>query len=186
MIEFTLTYNGELRPNGERDHKHALRRVFHVQLQHLWKNPPRPAPGTMARVIPDVADSSFHIRVGTFSFLPIISESGFNVAEIDVTMLRSESAGSIITRSGDLDNRLKTLFDAMKVPTEPELPDGSAPLNDELPFWCVLEDDQLITHVSVRTHRLLSPSAGSSDVQLLVNVRGRHVSELGIWVARRS
>lgn len=185
MIEFALTYSGELRPNGERDHKHALRRALHEQLRHLWENPPKPAPGTLSRVFPDVRDPSFHVRVAGFSFLPVISESGLNVAEVEVTMLRSEPAGSIITRSGDLDNRLKTLFDAMKVPSEVELPDGSAPAESELPFWCVLEDDALITQVTVKTHRLLSPSAGVSDVQLLINVRGRHVSELGIWVSRR-
>ncbi len=103
-----------------------------------------------------------------------------NGAEVEVTMLRREAGGSIITHEGDLDNRLKTLFDALKVPTQRELPDKVSPADGEVPFWCVVEDDQLITAVSVRTHRLLSTSGGESDVQLLVTVRGREVSELRI------
>lgn len=180
MIEFTLSYSGPLRPNGDRLQKHILRRAFHAQLRYLWDNPPKLAPGILSRVRPAPNDPSFHVPVGGFRFLPVISETGVNGAEVEITILRREAGGSIITREGDLDNRLKTLFDALKVPSQAELPGTVSPAEDEVPFWCVVEDDQLITAVSVRTHRLLASPASDSDVQLLLTVRGRQVSELTI------
>ena len=39
-MKFTLHYRGPLKPNGNPDHKQALRRSFHAQLRDLWgRNP---------------------------------------------------------------------------------------------------------------------------------------------------
>ena len=53
---------------------------------------------------------------------------------------------------------------------EGELPRGDAPGSGDDPFFCLLEDDALITKVSVDTHRLLEPNATSNDVQLFIHV----------------
>jgi len=186
MIEFTLTYRGTLRPNGDPQHKHDLRRQFHTQLKRLWEVRPKLAPGEMSRIIPDVRRPEFHIPVRDFSFLPVISEAGFNVAEVDVELLQSECAGSIITMTGDIDNRLKTLFDAFKIPFRPgELPTEAKPCEEEFPFFCVLQDDHLITRVSVQTRRRLDVDRESNEVILIVHVRGCHVSEFGLRLERQ-
>jgi hypothetical protein len=58
--------------------------------------------------------------------------------------LSHDPFGSVI-KSGDLDNRLKTLFDALCIPNENQLPDDAAPQQDENPFWVLLSDDRMIT-----------------------------------------
>lgn len=86
-------------------------------------------------------------------------------------MLRPEPPGSIITQAGDIDNRLKTLFDALKVPKEASaLPPNDDPQEGETSFFCLLEDDNLITKVSVGTDRLLDPCQSSSEVVMLIHV----------------
>lgn len=185
MIEFTLVYRGELRPSGKPSHKHAVRQRFHRQLRHLWHHPAKMAPGSLSHIRPDLSDPGLLRPVGPFKCLPVISENGYNVAEVQVTLLHPEPAGSILTRTGDIDNRLKTLFDAMKMPSVAELPRGKEPGPNEIPFFCVVEDDHLITTVSVDTKRLLDPAVTLGYVNLVVTVRGRHVSEFGLWVARR-
>jgi hypothetical protein len=47
---------------------------------------------------------------------------------LKITLLRPEEPGAIILQSGDIDNRLKTLFDALSVPAQPnQLPKNDAP-----------------------------------------------------------
>lgn len=74
-------------------------------------------------------------------------------------------------KGGDIDNRLKTLFDALRYPHIPnELPVGAAPAADQDPFFCLLEDDQLINKVSVTVDKLLIP-AGVNDVHLVMSIK---------------
>jgi hypothetical protein len=73
---------------------------------------------------------------------------------------------------GDIDNRIKTLFDALHVPKNCSEVQG-APEDSEKPFYCLLEDDTLITGVQVRTDRLLIPikdGQRETDVMLIVHV----------------
>ncbi len=57
------------------------------------------------------------------------------------------------------------------MPKEPtELPKKDIPGVDENPFFCLLEDDNLITKISVSTNRLLLPINSSIDVQLFIDV----------------
>ena len=55
-----------------------------------------------------------------------------------------------------------------KVPGE--LAAGDTPAADEQPFYCLLEDDNLITKVTVITDRLLEPAVNSNEVLLLICV----------------
>ena len=114
---------------------------------------------------------------GGFRFAPLVCSKLRLVADLSVTLLRPEPPGQIVTQAGDIDNRLKTLLDALKMPSgADELPAGASPGPDEDPFFCLLEDDNLITRLDVRTDRLLVPDADSSDVRLLLHVRTRPTS----------
>ncbi len=64
-----------------------------------------------------------------------------------------------------MDNRAKTLLDALKMPDdEAALPSSATPTADESPFSCLLEDDGLITK--------LEPVAQDPDeVVLLLRAR---------------
>ena len=65
------------------------------------------------------------------------------------------------------------LLDALKAPNETAaLPDNVPPSSDETPFFCLLEDDSLITNVDIQTAHWLEPDVQDSDeVVLLLRVR---------------
>jgi hypothetical protein len=94
------------------------------------------------------------------------------VCSLDILFLRPDYPGEVI-KSGDIDNRLKTLFDALRIPG-PDANElgGCLPEADEDPLYCLLEDDALITEVAVKTDVLLQPISGkTSDARLVMTVR---------------
>ena len=75
-----------------------------------------------------------------------------------------------------LDNRLKTLFDALTIPTANEGYHLRSAASDEKPLYCLLEDDKLITKIAVETDQLLqyvSNPPKEHDVRLVITVRLR-------------
>ena len=101
------------------------------------------------------------------------------ICKLDILLLRHGNPGNVLF---DIDNRLKTLFDALRMPTGPhELGEGTpkgkqTPDPDEDPFYVLLENDNLITHVAVTSDRLLEPVPGTSEdeaVRMVVAVTVR-------------
>jgi hypothetical protein len=67
---------------------------------------------------------------------------------------------------------MKTLLDALRMPHNlAELPTGDMPKADEAPLFVLLEDDSLISHLSVTTDRLLEQPSSPLDAFLLIRVR---------------
>lgn len=114
--------------------------------------------------------------LGKFQFLPLVVNSpGFRlICELDIRFARRDTPGDILTSHGDLDNRIKTLFDALRMPTPDaiqELPKNAEPTNDEVPFLCLLEDDRLITKFTVASERLLeAPIEGEKESDVLLTI----------------
>lgn len=107
--------------------------------------------------------------------MPLVTKKFWLVCELDILFLRTELPGSLFTtnHAGDLDNRLKVLFDALRVPNDDsELPAGVQPERDEDPLFCLLEDDKLITTVRLESERLYAGTIGHQQnrVRLVVKV----------------
>jgi hypothetical protein len=170
-MRFTLTYFGDLRANARPDHKHDLRKAFHKQLVTLWQQQPLADSRRWFDGSNNNVSINLNRQIGEFRFVPLVSPELHLICELDIFMLRPEPPGAIVTQGGDIDNRLKTLFDALRTPhNESELPKGSSPEAGENPFFCLLEDDLLISAVSVRTDRLLMPTTSTATVQLHIQV----------------
>jgi hypothetical protein len=95
---------------------------------------------------------------------------------LDILFLRPDRPGDLIW-GGDIDNRLKTLFDAMRIPVANEDYVNRTPASDEQPMFCLLEDDKLITKIAVETDQLLQLPLGKEDdshqVRLVIRVTVR-------------
>lgn len=172
-MEFTLTYRGELKGNGDRQHKHELRRYFHVQLTELWKQPPLASRQEYAAELVKPGQMSLSISRGGFRFVPLVSPQLHAIAELGILMLRPGPPGHLLRGGGDIDNRLKTLLDALKVPEDNALPNGIGPQTSETPFFCLLEDDKLVTAIRVETDRLLD-YRDENEVILVIRVATRY------------
>lgn len=176
-MKFTLTYTGSLRSRGDATTKHEIRRILHPQMKELWRTHPALTPklqwitrvqqnaqGTddSGCLLTDIAGNDFAALVHPWLKL---------YAELDILVLRPEAPGAVVVHSGDIDNQLKTLFDALRRPAEPpEVPSSWMPTDDEKPLHCLLDDDKLITRVNVETDRLLKTPAHPRDVELVIRV----------------
>jgi len=151
-LAITLQYRGPLKAASTKNKrvkdKHDIRRYFHGQLKELWANPP------MDLYRFQVGGEEF--SVGKFRFKPLLSKR-LTTCELDIKWLTRETPGRLLI-DGDLDNRLKTLFDALRLPHNlGELPSGASPIGNEQTFRVLLEDDSQITSFRVRSEPLLLP-----------------------------
>lgn len=103
------------------------------------------------------------------SFIPIIRNSMYLACSVDVLFLRHEEPMTLLKHGGDLDGRLATLFDALQMPNPKHQYVGIPPTDD--PLYVVLEDDALISDVSIKTGRLLGDKAKKPHtVRLTIDV----------------
>jgi hypothetical protein len=104
--------------------------------------------------------------MGLFQFDALVGRWAGLLAELEITLLRPEPPGGIVHYGGDIDNRLKTLFDAMAVPSQQQaLPPDAEPGENEYPFFCVLEDDRQITKLTIHTERLWESVTSPHEVE---------------------
>ncbi len=183
-MRFVLTYRGLLPPSGDPQDKHAIRRQLHPQLKRQWEVEPAldrwrivseewyKQENAKAEIWTPVA---VEFTRGPFRFLPLVVKHLHLVCTLDITMLRPEEPGKILQHGGDIDNRMKTLFDSLRMPANDSEVAGFAPASDESPFYCLLEDDCLVTSLQVKTERLLRPldNPKESRVELLIAVNVR-------------
>ena len=173
-MRFTLHYRGPLKSNGNPEHKHQLREVFHQQLKCLWAQPPLKE---HVLFLEPRRKGLYCLRrpLGKHIFVPLVTREMDVVAELSIIMLRPEIPGQLVTQGGDIDNRLKTLFDALTMPRHTNaLPSRVEPKSTQKPFFfCLLEDDNLITSVSVETEQMLAPVRNKSTVDVLIRVNTR-------------
>ena len=84
-----------------------------------------------------------------YKYVPLVTEESHLYCSIKILLLRPDPPGCLI-RSGDIDNRLKTIFDSLRMPTsKAELGGHEIATEDEKPFFCLLEDDRLVTNIEV-------------------------------------
>jgi hypothetical protein len=188
-MDLRLTYAGPLlgasRTNTRAEHKHAIRRVFNPQLRRFWDMHPllrnaRKNPYPVGAYLgPNYGEENPHLwqhlatlyeRNG-YNFVPLVREDSYLLCSVRILFLRPDPPGSLI-KSGDIDNRLKTIFDALRLPSnKDECPGEPTELED--PFFVLMEDDKLITHVSVETDALLeqvSDEWDENDARLVLSI----------------
>jgi hypothetical protein len=200
-MKFTLTYDGELRSNGDAKQKWQIRKQLSPQLEELWRINPalidlvkrtrfvpldpgwnlwethHSADSSMQPLSPSPPDANWvdlcePISKGGRTFLPLVRESLALRCGLKILFLRKEEPGGIY-QGGDIDNRLKTLFDALAVPTVGQIV-ADPSMSD--PIHCLMEDDAMIAGCSIETHRLLSrPDATQHEVRLVIEVDVRVV-----------
>jgi hypothetical protein len=178
--------------NKRSKEKWQIRRYFRPQLEQLWKTHPALKGVGLSARLGGYVKIDRHKAVGQAleqpimvdgkPFVPLVRKSFELACELNVLFLRQEPPGTLILQGGDLDNRIKTLFDALKVPEKEDM--KVEQLDEPLfPFYCLLENDSLITSFSVETDRLLTkPDYQPNQVYLVVevNVRVMKLTETNI------
>lgn len=199
VMRFSLVYDGELKPNGSPRHKWEIRQQLSPQLMELWNVSPALQHVRRRSWVPRAhgfGEVTLHhsvdlptqdpsllnpmgdwinvcepIDVKGVKFLPLIRDSLALCCGLKILYLRKEKPGNLIYQGGDIDNRLKTLFDALSLPNEDQI---VADPTAEQPIHTLLEDDRLISGCNIETQRLLSaPNAKESYVRLIIEAEIR-------------
>lgn len=188
VLEFRLTWQGRLTstrtpPDGgdgtgvdlKAANKHEIRRHFHKQLVRyckahwaqswLWHNEP-----DSQSTLDKIGDK---FKSNNFRWVPLLRSDGRILCSLDVLYLR-EGKNRTVVADSDIDNRIKTVIDALKIPKLSELPSNAMPEPDEDPFFVLLESDELITRLTAEADLLLDPTdpkLGSIDSRVVVSVK---------------
>jgi hypothetical protein len=170
-MQFILTFRGQLPVKASLKDKQLIRRQFQPQLKQLWCTPPLSRHSNILLSEEQTIGPCIINRIKKFRFAPLVSTKLRTIVKLDILFLRPDIPGNIVSQGGDIDNRLKTLFDALRMPHSiSELPKDDEPALDEDPFFCLLEDDALITELSIKTGMLLTESIHKSYAELIIQI----------------
>ena len=191
-MEFHLVYAGGLLKsaggtNRRAWEKHAIRRHFHFQLKKLWETHPAlnyyanktvEEPGEPPQ--PFLERLAYAHERGGIGFVPLMTKANGLVCLLDILLLRPQ-VGTIVHGGGDIDNRIKLLIDALRMPSdESEIKKREGDDSDPNPMCCLLEDDGLITNLKVKTDRLLfSMEEGQNEACVVIRVETSQIDPFG-------
>jgi len=180
-MRFHLLFEGSLPSTGNADPKQprpaklaaiwAIRNSVSRQLLQLVNTHPalsgRSGPSRVLRhaLIPPIWIEGYRFYA--------LARPGFCVkCGLKIDLLVNHDPGSVLTKTGDLDNRLKTLFDGLRVPASmQEIKSYKTPQELEAEeYVCLLQDDALITSLQIEVMRNLAALSDSGPDHVRANI----------------
>lgn len=166
-VEIRLEYKGYIpadKPANDHrsDLKQQIRLAFSDQLSRKWRDSPQlreheriaPPHEDLGPALPegyrwddgrhrpeDKSLAFFQVQMCGFTWVPLVTWHNYLRCELDITF--HGEGHSTVTREGDIDNRIKTLFDALRMPLrDTEVPGHMQGKGERA--YCLLEDDSLM------------------------------------------
>jgi hypothetical protein len=183
-VKFRLVYDGPLPPadRAPRGLKHQIRRQFHPQLRHLWMEHP-----ALARQMKVKSETLNYRPVDLianayarppFRFVPLVRTANQLACRLEILVLMRKEPYQVFSgdERGDLDNRIKTLIDGLRMPRQQTEMKDVSPTEDEDPLFCLLEDDKVVYEFAVQADRLLVPPRENQPERDVVAIIGVHVT----------
>ena len=158
------------------EHKHFIRRKFHTQMKAFWAASRLmrdrdifPWSAATGGLLPEAALSLWPndpnayrlsdvlARIytrGNYRYVPLVWKEASLTCSLRFLCIRQDH-NSALTIARDLDNRIKTVIDALCIPPPKQgspIKDGVAlpPQDGEDPFFCLLDDDRQVTTLKSR------------------------------------
>lgn len=170
-MEFCLHYYGKLKSRDTAAGKHAIRQALHEQIRTLCVSDP-----FEDTFKPDFEgkrsekEQPMYVEHDGKRYWFLISAYLKTVVDLSITILVPHEVGRIVQNGGDIDNRIKTLFDALRVPAvSSEIPSSDQFEYGQTGMYCLLQDDKLINRVSIRSYQDHAPIDADS-VKCLIEV----------------
>lgn len=111
------------------------------------------------RMGPGFADHEMN-RTRSVPFVAPVGQAWQSDVELDVLLLTPRQF-----RAGDIDNRMKTLIDALKIPS------GSTSSEEPDPFYCLMDDDTRVARLSVDARSWHEPGFQETDALVIVTAK---------------
>lgn len=187
-----LEYRGEL-PSGQKKGARrrliisAIRQQVHEQLRHFphgdhsaCSNQPRfwgpfdegEFTGGVENLKRHHGDpSKIPIEIGPFEFIPIYARSERFRPELrlNIQLYSSASSWAISEETGDIDNRVKLLIDALQAPSTKVEANAEDWKPDDGPCWTLMEDDSFIRDLSIRQTKSVGDPHSSEVLAIITS-----------------
>ena len=171
-MEFCLHYEGKLKSRDNASGKHQIRQQLHPQIRSIclsdqFRDMFEERNGTP----PKSGGPHMFSEIGGKRFWFLVCEGYKTIVDLDITILLPHAVGAIVHNGGDIDNRIKTLFDALRIPAVT----SEIPSNDSFNYgtegmFCLLQDDKLINRVSITSYQDHEP-IDSDSVRCFIEVK---------------
>lgn len=185
-MDLTLRYDGDI-PSGQNGDKHSdvkqtIREKFSSQLRTYWRGSQTLSKYVKEGLpeIPYVRGKPcrvetlgphrplFKVALCGFMVMPLVTWHNGLACDLEITFLGD--AHNVLRPEGDLDNRLKIVFDALRMPLHSgEVPATMFGSGDE-DLFCLFEDDSLIKKFSVEA-RLAGTSQAGTELTVKASVK---------------
>jgi hypothetical protein len=173
-MQFRLLYEGPIAPRQRINvgDVHKIRMALHPQLRALWGYKPLSYNIHHLRESARSGEVAILERCNNVLFAPLVTQKNNLACELSIALLRQQPPGKLLGEGGDIDNRLKTLLDALRMPNRAKAQQAQIETRpDDDPIHCLLQDDALVTKVSVETDRLLRHADDQFDLVAIIQVR---------------
>ena len=171
-MEFCLHYNGKLKSRDNASGKHQIRQQLHPQMrsiclseqfcdmfEELNGKPPKQG------------EPHMYSDIGGKRFWFLVSEGYKTIVDLNISIVLPHPVGAIVSNGGDIDNRIKTLFDALRIPAvATEIPSNDSFMYGNEGMFCLLQDDKLINRVSIVSYQDHEP-VDADSVRCFIEVR---------------
>lgn len=150
-MHITLTYKGQIQGNARKQSDvWRLRRSFHDQLLKLRST--EQFEYVQKCSDPQSPDGYIGIDIGDSRYIPFVTSKMRTRCSLYVRVLRGIRQYNPVLGNVDLDNRIKTLIDALRSPQQiGELKDS-----DKTVSLVLLQDDSLIDGITVKSDHYLA------------------------------
>jgi hypothetical protein len=145
-----------------------IRRAFDSQLSKLWGKEP-------FGILKDWEDSNFSAGAPNFlrksngqTFVPFYGRDVGIGVKLEITLLTGMPSQKRVLEAGDLDNRIKRLIDALRVPKGHG--EMSANLVPDSRWYCLIEDDNVVTEIKANLGTYLA-SDDASEAFAFIKIR---------------
>jgi hypothetical protein len=171
-MEFCLHYYGKLKSRDNASGKHQIRQQLHPQIHSVCLSEQfREMFDELNGISPKKGGPHMYSDIGGKRFWYLISEAYKTVVDLNITILLPHTVGAIVNNGGDIDNRIKTLFDALRIPAvESEIPSNDSFSYGSEGMFCLLQDDKLINRVSIVSYQDHEP-IDTDSVRCFIEVR---------------
>jgi hypothetical protein len=148
-MEFTLYIKDEVKSNGTTRQKHILRLKFHKQLKQLWELDWWSKGNSKVSWLVKSKRNKLYRKHLQKHFICLVRENMHTYAELSINFYVPKN-----TSFNDIDNKLKTICDALQLPNKSTNKNDNSKdnfkienweqKNAEYPLICLLENDNLI------------------------------------------
>ena len=178
VMRFPLSFEGSLPSSGNDDAAHPkpsklkavweIRNAIHPQLGRLrqLRKAFRGDDGASQMMLVTLNEP---VAEDDHQFFPLVRPSLMLKCGLRIEMLVNHEIASVVTKTGDLDNRLKTVIDGLRCPKGSHEVKRYKQANTD-PYHCLLADDALITSLHIDTYRHLAAPDAAPPNHVRLNI----------------